>query len=67
MELIVFRNDGLRQASTATCADARNRYFDLMLSERLAKKSPTPEVRTASHLSIIYGNSQSVVTARYYA
>ena len=63
-QAIFFRKDGLRQTFAATCAGARYRHFDLMLSERLAGKfwfPRTPAVRTASHPSIIYGKGESMV------
>ena len=63
-QAIVFRKDGLHQAFAATCAGARYRHFDLMLSERLAGKfwfPRTPAVRTASHPPVIYGKGKSVV------
>ena len=66
-QAVVFRMDGLRQAFAATCAGARYRHFDLMLSERSAEKCwypLTPEVRIASHPSIIYGKAKGESVVR---
>ena len=57
----VFRRNGLQQFWEATCATARYRHLDFMLSQRLAGRfwfPNVPFVFTTTHKSVIYGKGE---------
>lgn len=58
---VVFCRNGLQQFWEATCATARYRHLDFMLSQRLAGRfwfPNVPFVFTTTHKSVIYGKGE---------